>query len=263
MKENRFHPQQLPASMPSLAREVPAAPPGTIFVKGPHVGYAVPPRKFTLFFGRDEDEVHVPVGLDDPYISRLHGVFICNGEHWWLRNEGRRPIRVPGGEMLLRGHELPIEDGYAPLTIETPNCRSHLVEVRIVQHTRHARTNSPQMPTLTTDVYKLTKRQHMVITSLAQRYLRRDPHPQPVTWKQVADDLNHVKPEDNWTAKRVEHIVCDLRKQLSGGTNPVAGLTREEAGEPVGTTLNHNLIQALLKNATLKPEDLHLLGEEA
>jgi hypothetical protein len=30
----------------------------------------------------------------------------------------------------------------------------------------------------------------------------------------------------------------------------------------VGNTLNHTLIQALLKDATLLPEDLSLLGEE-
>jgi hypothetical protein len=40
-------------------------------------------------------------------------------------------------------------------------------------------------------------------------------------------------------------------------------LREDGVGEPVGNTLNHNLIQALLRNTTLMPADLRLLGDEA
>jgi hypothetical protein len=36
----------------------------------------------------------------------------------------------------------------------------------------------------------------------------------------------------------------------------VAGLTRDEVGEPVGNALNHNLITELLLTTTLVPPDL-------
>src|SRR5215813_8828216 len=128
-----FIPQALPGSMPSLADGVPEAPTGTIFVKATQGGFAVPPRKFTLHFGRATLDVHVPVGARDQYVSRLHGIFMCDGTRWWLRNEGRLPILMLGEEPLLRGHEIPMPAGYTPLTIETPRRRSYWIEVRVVE----------------------------------------------------------------------------------------------------------------------------------
>jgi hypothetical protein len=52
-------------------------------------------RKFTLHFGRETDDVHVPIGINDPHVSRLHGVLMCDGREWWVRNEGRLPIQLP------------------------------------------------------------------------------------------------------------------------------------------------------------------------
>jgi hypothetical protein len=263
MEIQGFIPQVLPASIPSLAGGVPPAPPGTIFVKGAQGGFAVPPRMFTVHFGRAADDVHVPVGTGDPYVSRLHGVFTCDGRRWSLRNEGRRPIQLPGADMVLCGHELPISVGYTPLTIETPSCRSHLLEVYVAGSLSEEAEDDADASTRG-DVYDLSPVERLVITALAQRYLRQELYPQPVSWKQVADDLSRAVPRRGWTSKGVEHTVAGVRKRLSGGRRPVPGLLREDGiGEPVGNTLNHNLIQALLKNATLLPEDLCLLGEEA
>jgi hypothetical protein len=84
-----------------------------------------------------------------------------------------------------------------------------------------------------------------------------------VAWKQVADDVSRADPQRTWNVKRVEHIVARVRKRVSEGRRPIPGLLREDGiGQPVGNTLNHNLIQALLKDATLRPEDLYLLGEK-
>jgi hypothetical protein len=63
----------------------------------------------------------------------------------------------------------------------------------------------------------------------------------------------------------VANCVAEVRKRLSDGRRPVPGLLREDTFcESAGNIiLKHNLIQALLKNATLPAEDLCLLGEDA
>lgn len=263
MEPHEFVPHALPISMPCLADGVPEAPAGKIFVKAAQGGFAVPLRKFTLHFGRATLDVHVPVGTRDRYVSRRHGVFTCDGTQWSLRNEGHLPIQIPGEEPLLRGHEILMPTGYTPLTIETPRPRSHWIEVHVIGSSSTGDDAGSQAATLRSDVYDLSPPERLVITALAQRYLRQERYPQPVTWKQVADDVSRADPQRTWTFKSVEHTVAGIRKRLSGGRRPIPGLLREDGiGEPVGNTLNHNLIQALLKDATLLPEDLYLLGEE-
>jgi hypothetical protein len=260
---NEFMPQVLPGSTRSLASGIPPAPPGTIFALAADGGFAVPPRRFTLHFGRDKDEVHVPIGVNDPYVSRLHGVLVCDGREWWIRNKGKLPIQLPGDALLLSGHELLIEPGYTPLLIGSSKRRSHLLEVHVVgsrtTHTdveEHSRTKAP-------DVYDLNLVERLVLTALAQRYLRQERYPQPVSWNQVADDLNRLPDGRRWTPKIAAHIVGAVRERLAEAPDPVPGVRREDGvGEPVGNTLNHNLIQALLRSATLMPSDLHLLGQD-
>jgi hypothetical protein len=84
-------------------------------------------------------------------------------------------------------------------------------------------------------------------------------HPQPLTWRQAYEHLNDLKPDAGWTAKKVEHKVTTVRDRLSRGGVP--GLTREEVGEPVGNTLNQNLIRELMESTTLVPPDLALLDD--
>lgn len=255
--------QVLSASMPSLAGGVPKSPPGTIFVKAAQGGLAVPRRKFTLHFGRAGLDVHVAVGTNDSYVSRLHGIFICDGNQWQLRNEGRRPIQLPGGDLLLHGHEHVVTAGYMPLTIETPNHR-HLIEVHLtgISRTMKDEDNS-EVSTSDSDAYHLSPVERLVATALAQRYLRQEHFPQPVSWKQVADDLRRAAPQRSWTAKGAEHTIARVRERLSKGRYLVPGLLSEDGiGHPVGNMLSHNLIQVLLRSATLLPEDLYVLGEE-
>jgi hypothetical protein len=256
-------PQVLPGSMRSLASGVPSASPGTIFALAAAGGFKVPPRKFTLHFGRGRDDVHVPIGVNDPYVSRLQGVLVGDGREWWVRNEGRLPIQLPGEAMLLSGHELPIECGYTPLLIASAKGRSHLLEVYVVG-SRATDINGEQAvrTTKAPDVYDLSPLERLVLTALAQRYLRQVRYPQPVSWKQVADCLNQLADGRQWTPKKAEHIVSAVRMRLAGGPVPIPGIRREDGvGEPVGNTLNHNLIQALLRSTTLMPADLHLLGD--
>jgi hypothetical protein len=259
--------QVLPASTNSLAEAIKAvapAPPGTIFALGADGGYVVPPRSFTLYFGRAGQDVHVPVGRGDRHVSRVHGKLICDGDsrQWWLSNEGRLPIRLPD-TMLLSGHEMPLRPGYTPLLIGAQQNVEHLLQVHIVKGPGVPDPGTgPGEETQPPDIFHLSKRERLVLIALAQRYLRQEPYPQPVTWKQVADDLHRVSPEEEWTRKKAEYVAGTVRERLAAGPDPVPGLLRDEGiGEPVGNTLNHNLIQALLRTATLLPSDLHLLGD--
>lgn len=255
-----FPAQILPVGTRSLLDQVPSAPPGTIFVLAPEGGYAVPPRAYTLLFGRERDEVHVPVGTDDPYVSRKQGVFTCVGREWWLRNTGSRPIEL-SGRMLLTGHERRMEPGYTPLVIRSSGRRSHLLEVRVTDGgPREAVCRTNALTEQPEDIYLLDLQQRMVLTALAQRYLVQDAYPQPLAWQKVADSLNRAPGNVKvWTPKMVEAKVAAVRKFLSQEKG-VLGLTREEVGEPVGNMLNHNLIMELLGTNTLVPQDLSLLG---
>lgn len=50
-----------------------------------------------------------------------------------------------------------------------------------------------------------------------------------------------------------------LVRTTGGSAGGIAGLTREEVGEPVGNTLTHNLIRDLMESTTLVPPDLQLM----
>ncbi|GLZ78105.1 hypothetical protein Afil01_29120 [Actinorhabdospora filicis] len=263
MDAKPFAPRVLPASTPGLATGAPlAAPPGTIFVMSARGGYAVPPRPFTLHFGRGDGDVHIVIGADDPYVSRQHGVLICDGRDWWIQNKGRLPIQVPNGPLLLSGHDTLIAPGYTPMTINSVRNRSHVLEVRVNAFDPAVRAVRPTSKTKPLDVHELSRTEHLVLTVLAQRYLLAERYPQPLSWKQAALTLGQVPGQREWTPKAVEHVVSAVRKRLAAGEAPVPGILRDrEMAEPVGNTLNHNLIMALLKSSTLMPEDLGLLGE--
>ncbi|GIG68113.1 FHA domain-containing protein [Phytomonospora endophytica] len=262
MALKEFLPRAIAPSSRRLADGVPSAPPGTMFARADAGGYAVPLRKFTLHFGRERGEVHVPIGVNDPSVSRLHGVLTCDGSEWWIRNTGRLPIEIPGEPMLLSGHESPIKSGYTPMLITSRRRPAHLLEIHLVGYGRGDSHEEPHAETRPPEVYDLRLPERLVLASLAQRYLRGERHPQPVTWRQVADDLNALPDGRSWSAKSVEHIVSQLRERLASGRDPIPGILRGEVGEPVGNVLNHNLIQALLRTSTLIPEDLKLIDDE-
>ena len=257
-----FRPQALPPSTRRLAEGVPPAPPGTIFALTDNGGYAVPPVRFALHFGRGIADVHVPVGVNDPFVSRLHGMFTCDGTRWAVRNIGRLPIQIPGEPMLLSGHESPVRPGYTPMLIGAPRRPSHLLEVHMVGWGAAGAPAGTETETTPPEAHDLSGEERLVLVALAQRYLRGEPHPQPLSWKQVAADLNAlgtVRAGRAWTPKVAEHAVAAVRDRLARGRVPVPGITREEVGEPVGNMLNHNLIQALLRTATIAPDDLALV----
>ncbi|GAA2621530.1 FHA domain-containing protein [Streptomyces tubercidicus] len=263
MAYGNFPPQMLPPGSPS--DRVPSAPPGTIFVLGPEGGYAVPPRRYTLLFGRDREDVHVPVGVDDPTVSRRHGIFTCTAADgdWWLVNTGHLPIELPDGVLMLAGHKRLIESGYTPLVINSSKRRSHLVEVRVVdEDDRNPRSTSGAETVNPETVYELSPQERLVLTALAQRYLEgHDAFPLPLAWEDTAR-LANASPYavKSWTHKSVANTVEDVRERLH--RRGVRGLLRDEVGEPVGSTLSVNLIRELLKTATLSAQDLELLADK-
>jgi hypothetical protein len=105
--------------------------------------------------------------------------------------------------------------------------------------------------------WQLSSREHLVLVVLGQRYLRHESFPQPLTWDTAADELAELQPEEGWTAKKAARAVAGVRERMV--RLGAVGLTREEVGEPVGNSLNHNLIIELLVSATIVPPDLLLL----
>lgn len=255
-----FVPQPLPPSVGGLAGRVPPAPPGSIFVLGVAGGFAAPPRdRFEVVFGRKEPDVHVCIGADDPRMSRLQGRLVCSGSEWWLRNEGKLPIRLPQSRFLLSGNEIPLNEGYSPLFIRTSRRREHLLEVRVVGAGQRDTLVGMNEETATAEAesWQLDGNERVVLTALALRYLRQEPHPQPQSWKQVASDLNNsASTHSEWTEKKAANVVLKVRERL---TPYVSGLRLEDWGDPAGNMVNHQLVQELLQTATLRPPDVRLL----
>ncbi|HKR48783.1 MAG TPA: FHA domain-containing protein [Pseudonocardiaceae bacterium] len=252
--------QLLPAGTGSLVRGLPPVPAGTLFVLGDRGGISVAPTaRLTVIFGRNEPEVHVCVGAGDRGVSRRHGRLCHDGRRWTVHNTGHLPIRLPGSQLLLTGHQEPLPVAYTPLFIRSGRDREHLLEVRV---TGPVPTGSSGVRFDDTThhigtIWELSDRERLVLVALGQRYLRHEAYPQPLSWSNVAVDLATLQPGEGWTPKRAEHVAAAVRARLSG--HGVAGLTRNEVGEPVGNALNHNLILELLLSTTLVPPDLRLL----
>ncbi|PRY59655.1 FHA domain-containing protein [Glycomyces artemisiae] len=270
-----FPPQILPPWVRSLAAGVPEAPDdateplppaplGTVYALGEDVGWVVPPRPFELLFGRDEANVNIPMGVKDKRISRIHGRLICHGAEWTMRNEGRLPMLLPGDTMLLAGQERLIEHSYTPVYIGDISEAVHCLEIRLIGGKRTPDDGAADDETAVPGRHELSPVERLVLTSLAQRYLRGLPRPQPVSWRQVADDMRRTAfaHDRSWSEGTAARVVAAVRERLSSPEyRPrVAGLLRDEVlGEPLGNALNDNLIRALLQSATLDPGDLAAL----
>ncbi|MGA8114455.1 MAG: FHA domain-containing protein [Actinocatenispora sp.] len=242
----------------SLARGIPRAQPGTLFVLGANGGLSVSPdADFRVVFGRNDPEVHVCVGANDPHVSRRHGYIVRESSRWVLDNVGKLPIRFPGSHLVLSGQRAELPVAYTPLFIVAPG-HEHLLEVRIA-----ASAASPPGPeqryavdTRSPTIWPLTATEHLVMVCLSQRYLRLEAQPQPLTWAQVAAELAELRPTERWSWRRAAHIVSKVRNRLS---TRVPGLLEKEVPPPVGNILNHNLITELLVTTTIVASDLHLL----
>ncbi len=251
--------QRLPRDHESLAHGVPGPAPGAIYALSIGGGVTMGPSEGrTVVFGRNRPEVHVCIGEDDRRVSRQHGILVHRQGRWWVSNTGRVPIRLPGSQWLFaREESMPLAEGYTPLFVPGTRGREHLLELFVAGAdgerpvTRHDAVTDPPR------TWRLLPDERLALALLGQRYLLHESDPQPLTRQQVAQQLVELQPRAGWTHRKVEHLLAGVRDRLSRAG--VAGLTREEVGEPVGNKLNDNLIRALVRSTTLVPPDLRLL----
>lgn len=245
----------LPRGHESLALGVPSATPGAMYALAAGGGYRVQPAEGrVVYFGRNRPEVHVCVGEDDQQVSRLHGELTNRQGRWWLRNIGRQPIRLPRSRWLFTNEAaVPLADGYTPVHVPGSRAREHLVEVFVTALDGPCPNDETRLP----KPYPITDDERLILTVLGQKYLSGDTSPQPLTWEQTARQLAELQPDATWTAKKVEHRVGLVRERLHAAGVP--DLTRDEVGEPLGNTLNHNLLRELVRSMTVTPEDLEVL----
>lgn len=249
----------LPKGHASLARGVNRAVPGSVHALALGGGYTVGPREGrTVYFGRNRPLVHICIGEDDQQVSRRHGLLTHHRGQWWLRNSGRRPIRLPRAQWLFAEEgAIPLAPGYTPLHVPGTRDREHLLEIYVTgpdgdqPRSRHGDDTDPPQP------YTLTAEEQLMLVVLGQYYLLREPNPKPLTWKEAARQLDELRPDDGWTAKKLERRVSVVRDRLS--RRGVPNLTREEVGEPVGNALNDNLLRELVRSTALTPKNLDLL----
>jgi hypothetical protein len=251
----------LPARHGSLAFGVPTSAPGTIYALAITGGITVGAREGReILFGRNRPDVHVCVGENDQRVSRHHGLLTNRLDQWWVTNTGRLPLRFPGSRLLFADDEpIPLAQGYTPLFVRGSSGREHLLELCVTGSDGQQPGTQHGDPTQPPKKWRLSATEKLALVVLGQRYLLHDAYPQPMSWRQAAVHLADLQPDAGWTAKRVEHHIVAVRARLA--RDGVAGLTREEVGEPVGNALNHNLIRELLESTTLVPPDLRLLGE--
>ncbi|GAB3894146.1 hypothetical protein GCM10029964_072010 [Kibdelosporangium lantanae] len=249
----------LPRGHGTLASGVPRAVPGAVHALALGGGYSVRPAEGrTVYFGRNRPEVHVCVGEDDRQVSRRHGELRFQQGRWWLRNIGRQPIRLTRAQWLFATEPaIPLADGYTRIHIPGADKREHLVEIYVTgpngHHPRARRRSSTDLP----EPHSLSADERLILTVLGQRYLLCEPSPKPLTWQQAAHQVAELQPDVRWTAKKIEHRVAAVRDRLSRAGVP--DLTREEVGEPVGNSLNDNLLRELVRSTTLAPEDLRVM----
>lgn len=98
-------------------------------------------------------------------MSRLHGVFACDGDRWWLRNEGKLPIQLPDATLLLRHSEVEMSSGYTRLIIESPKRRSHQIDVCVVSAVRPDPEVPDHMHSADDTVYDLSELERLVVTA--------------------------------------------------------------------------------------------------
>lgn len=234
-------------------------PPRTLYLQTSTGGYrATIDSHFTVVFGRNEPDVHVCVGASDQSVSREHGSVRTDGTGWILRNHGRLPLLLPGSRQLLKEHEHRLPDGYTPVFIRTGRHSAHLIEVLVTARPTQVSTSRPEAPTVH-DRVALDRTERRLLVVLSQHYLRGDDHPQPRSWKEVAEELNELDGGSSWTASRAAHVVERIRTRAA--SSGVPGITQAEGLRASDNTIKHNLITGLLMSGTLVPPDLREIGE--
>jgi pSer/pThr/pTyr-binding forkhead associated (FHA) protein len=122
------------------------AQPGTLYARSTTGSIAVPPQQGRIIrFGRNlpqkDPEVHLAFGPEDERVSRRHGELTYVQRQWWLRHTGRRPMRLPRGEMIYADTEpIPLAAGQTWVYVKGTSHRDHVVELFVTDDHRHRAT---------------------------------------------------------------------------------------------------------------------------
>lgn len=243
----------LPAGHRSLAYGSDDPVPGGLLAQSRAGGVQVRPAEGrSVYFGRNFEEVHVGIGVDDRRVSRRQGVLTRRGERWWVVNTGNRPIRLPNSRWLYRdGEQVPLATGYTPLFVPGSGFREHLLELYVVGPGRSVVTWPAALPVSCSTAVPLGADERLAVVVLAQRYLRYESDPQPLTWPEATDQLAALRP-GRWQERRLEQVVAGLRMRLN--RQGVAGLCGDE---PIAT-----LLRELVRAGVVVPPDLAALDPD-
>ncbi|MDX3387163.1 FHA domain-containing protein [Streptomyces niveiscabiei] len=249
----------------SLARGVPPTAPGTLHARTVTGELSAPPRQgLTVRFGRGEEpDVDLGVGVDDLRVSRRHGELTYRQGRWWLRNTGQQLVRLPRGLMVhLATEPVPLATGYTPLFVKGSGYREHLVELYVTGHDDQGPVSRRRAETVRPRTWPLDDDERLLLVVLGQRYLLYEEDPRPLTYRQAAERLAHLRPEGRWNERRIEFRVEAVRRRLHGTGFTYPLLHDKAEGRPADNRLLHNLIRGLVESTTLVPPDLDLMEDD-
>ncbi|WP_180686695.1 FHA domain-containing protein [Streptomyces gossypiisoli] len=227
----------------SLARGAPPAAADTLHARsaaGEVTAAAEPGR--TVCFGRAPGcpGTDLSVGGDDRRVSRRQGDLTYHHGHWWLRNTGCRPLRLPHDELLApRAAPQALPSGYTPLFVQGLGHREYLVELYVTDPARRPGNPPPGRPALDDD-------ERLLLVVLGQRYLRHESGPRPFPARKALQQLRFLRPETDWESPGIERRVAQIGARLN-------------ADEAVPL---HALLRDLVDATDLVPPDLALLDRE-
>lgn len=237
-------------------------------------------------FGRGGSErerrVELRVGTHDDHVSRRQGELTFQDGSWWLRNIGKAKLRLPGSswplQRLDKGDEpIPLDFGRTQVQVVGSKGREYQVELFVFDETPPREPYD--RPTISPKRWRLLEDERRVLAVMGQRYLRQEPNPRPLTYRETACQLRLLRLErmwgEKWTTKRLglsseeflarlekktERTVGQARKRLSREGFP--DLERQP-DQPYDDTLKRNLVEGLVASTTLTQNDLDLLENES
>src|SRR5262245_55718272 len=178
----------LPVGHRSLAYGSDDPVPGGLLAQSRAGGVRVRPAEGrSVYFGRNFEEVHVGIGVDDRRVSRRQGALTRRGERWWVVNTGNQPIRLPNSRWLHRdGEQVPLATGYTPLFVPGSGRREYLLELFVVGA---GNTAGRAWPASCPAAVPLDADERLAVVVLSQRYLSYEADPRPLTWPEATGRL--------------------------------------------------------------------------
>lgn len=205
--------------------------------------------------------MHLALGPEDERVSRRHGELSYRHRQWWLRNIGRRPIRLPRGQMVYRDADpLPLSPGPTWLYVRGSGYRDHVVELFVTDESRFPTPPPPPGRTTLKEDWDLDETDIRVLVAVGQDYLHFTAEPRPWSYRDASELLRDIDPEGRWNPKKVENRITRIRQRIHHrGTFPYRVATCEGEPRPTDGVFVHNLLKGLVEEDALTPYHLNLL----